>query len=101
MDGVGFPYLSPTCYWYIVEGEERAFQFVEGGDVGADVFIFSCCFLSQSQLFLFYFYIIIIFKEPMCTNRCEFGIGTGIHFEHSADLWIYHFINIICLQLAF
>ena len=43
--------------------------------------IFSC-FLSQSQLFLFYFYIIILFKEPKCTNRCEFGIGTGIHLEH-------------------
>ena len=38
MDGVGFPYLSPTCYWYIVEGEDRALQFVEEGDVGADVF---------------------------------------------------------------
>lgn len=38
MDGVGFPHLSPTCYWYIAEGEDRALQFVEEGDVGADVY---------------------------------------------------------------
>ena len=24
-DGVGFPYLSPTCYWYMVGGEEKAY----------------------------------------------------------------------------
>ena len=54
MDEVGFPYLSPTCYWYIVEGEDRALLFVEEGDVGADVFIFSCHSPS-------YFYFIFIF----------------------------------------
>ena len=37
MDGVGFTYLSPTCYWYIVEGEDRVLLFVEEGGVGADV----------------------------------------------------------------
>ena len=36
-DGVGFPYLSPTCYWYIVGGEVKAMEYVSLIDVGADV----------------------------------------------------------------
>lgn len=35
-DGIGFPYLSPTCYWYIVEGEDRALEYVSIADVGQD-----------------------------------------------------------------
>ena len=27
-DGIGFPFLSPTCYWYLVGGEEKAVEFV-------------------------------------------------------------------------
>lgn len=38
MDGVGFPYLSPVCYWYIVDGEDQAFQFIGEQDVGAGVY---------------------------------------------------------------
>ena len=34
MDRVGFPYLSPICYWYIVDGEDRASQFISEQDVG-------------------------------------------------------------------
>ena len=36
-DGVGFPYLSPLCYWYIAQGEEHAIQHVTLTDVGADI----------------------------------------------------------------
>ena len=36
-DGVGFPYLSPTCYWYMVGGEEKALEYISLLDVGADV----------------------------------------------------------------
>ena len=36
-DGIGFPYLSPTCYWYLIGGDERAMEFVSVEDVGADV----------------------------------------------------------------
>ncbi len=25
-EGIGFPYFSPTCYWYIVGGEEMAIE---------------------------------------------------------------------------
>jgi hypothetical protein len=35
-DGVGFPYLSPTCYWYMVGGEEKAIEYISLCDVGAD-----------------------------------------------------------------
>ena len=34
--GVGFPYLSPTCYWYMVGGEEKAIEHISLCDVGAD-----------------------------------------------------------------
>lgn len=40
-DGVGFPYLSPLCYWYIVGGEDEALPFVTMSDVGADVVTFA------------------------------------------------------------
>ena len=36
-DGVGFPYLSRACFWYIAAGEDQALQFIELSDVGADV----------------------------------------------------------------
>lgn len=36
-DGVGFPYLSPTIYWYLVDGDEKAMEFASMEDVGADV----------------------------------------------------------------
>jgi len=26
-DGIGFPYLSPLCYWYLVGGEEKALEY--------------------------------------------------------------------------
>ena len=35
-DGVGFPYFSLTCYWYMVGGEERAVEFVTLEDIGAE-----------------------------------------------------------------
>ena len=35
-DGVGFPYLSPTCYWYIIGGESKALQFSSIQDLPAD-----------------------------------------------------------------
>jgi hypothetical protein len=35
-DGVGFPYFSPFCYWYIAVGEEEAFQHISLCDVGSD-----------------------------------------------------------------
>ena len=34
-DGIGFPYLSPLCYWYIAEGEQRALEYGTLADVGA------------------------------------------------------------------
>ena len=37
MDGIGFPYLSPICYWYMVDGEDRAVQFIGEQDVGTGV----------------------------------------------------------------
>ena len=82
MDGVGFPYQTPTWYWYIVEGEDKALLYVEEGDVGADVIIFSYCFFCHSpSYFLFYFYIIILLKEQ------EFTLSI------LQILWKYHFIN--------
>lgn len=36
-DGIGFPFLSPACYWYIVGGEEMALEYASVDDVGADV----------------------------------------------------------------
>ena len=42
-DGIGFPYLSAVCYWYIAAGEEIALQYLSLDDVGAD----SLQFISQ------------------------------------------------------
>ena len=42
-DGIGFPYLSPACYWYIAAGEEEAQQYLTLDDVGADC----CSFVNQ------------------------------------------------------
>jgi hypothetical protein len=36
-DQIGFPYLSPTCYWYLVKGSEAALGHVTLKDVGEDV----------------------------------------------------------------
>ncbi|XP_019858212.1 PREDICTED: uncharacterized protein LOC109586463 [Amphimedon queenslandica] len=35
-DGLGFPYLSPLCYWYIVGGEEKALEYSSVDDIPAD-----------------------------------------------------------------
>ena len=35
-DGIGFSYLSPTCFWYIVGGEEKALQFACVEDLPGD-----------------------------------------------------------------
>ena len=35
-DGIGFPYLSPTCYWYLIGGEEKALEFASMEDLPAD-----------------------------------------------------------------
>ena len=49
-DGVGFPYLSLTCYWYIVGGEEKALQFACIEDVPADsAFIISQVRISHTK----------------------------------------------------
>ena len=36
-NGIGFPYFSPTMYWYMADGEERSLQYLCLEDVGADV----------------------------------------------------------------
>ena len=48
-DGIGFPYFSPLCYWYIAVGEEAALQNSSLKDVGEDVkeFITKVWFLSK------------------------------------------------------
>ena len=35
-EGIGFPYLSPTCYWYIVGGEEMAIEHSSVNDIPYD-----------------------------------------------------------------
>ncbi len=35
--GVGFPYLSPVCYWYIADGEQRSLEYLSTEDVGGQV----------------------------------------------------------------
>ena len=36
-DGIGFPCLSLTSYWYMAAGEDRALEFASVEDVGADI----------------------------------------------------------------
>lgn len=36
-DGIGFPHLSPTCYWFLVGGEEKAVEYASVEDLPADV----------------------------------------------------------------
>ena len=33
-EGIGFPYLSPLCYWYIAAGKDAAMQHYTDDDVG-------------------------------------------------------------------
>lgn len=35
-DGIGFPYLSDVCYWYLIGGENMAIQYVSITDLPAD-----------------------------------------------------------------
>ena len=35
-DGIGFPFLSLTNFYYIMEGEEKALQFCSVSDIGVD-----------------------------------------------------------------
>ena len=48
-DGIGFPHLSPLCYWYIVTGENKAMEFITMSDVGADVstFVTQVCLICM------------------------------------------------------
>lgn len=46
-DGVGFPYLSQACYWYMIGGEDKALQFAGMEDLPAD----SAFIISQVSIF--------------------------------------------------
>lgn len=35
-DGIGFPYLSPVCYWYMIGNENMALEHVSLADLPAD-----------------------------------------------------------------
>jgi len=35
-DGIGFPFFSPLCYWYIASGEEKALEYSCLDDIGQD-----------------------------------------------------------------
>ena len=39
-DGIGFPFWSPLCYWYMFDGEEQALEHLTVDDVGDDVAVF-------------------------------------------------------------
>ena len=45
-DGIGFPYLSAVCYWYLIGGENMAIQHVSLADLPAD----SASFIEEVQL---------------------------------------------------
>ena len=54
-DMVGFPHFLPTCYWYMVGGEEKAIKFVSTGDIGADAASL------ESQEYIYYVNVYIIY----------------------------------------
>ena len=33
-EGIGFPYFSPVCYWYMIGGEDKAMEYVTLTDLG-------------------------------------------------------------------
>ena len=35
-DGIGFSYLSPVCFWSVMNSEEKALEHATVADVGAD-----------------------------------------------------------------
>jgi len=37
LEGIGFPYLSRACFWYMVRGEDVAMELASVEDVGCDV----------------------------------------------------------------
>ena len=36
-DGIGFLYLSKTCFWYMFQGEEKALEYMSADDVVSTV----------------------------------------------------------------
>ena len=38
LDGIGFPYLSPVCFWYIIDGVDKALPFIGKDDVTAGTY---------------------------------------------------------------
>ena len=77
-DGVGFPYLSPLCYWYICRGENEALQFASLDDVGEDVRafvtqVYYVCILHYVFI-LYYSYsvlrVLMIFLNCSMMSQC-------------------------------
>ena len=56
-DGIGFPFLSPTCYWYMVGGLNKALEFASAQDLPAD----SASVVSQVIVFVFFIYQLLLF----------------------------------------
>ena len=48
-EGIGFPYLSPLCYWYIAAGKNTAMLHYTDDDIGA-----ACNFLTTNVSLDFY-----------------------------------------------
>ena len=58
-DGIGFPFLSPTCYWYMVRGSNKALEFASAQDLPADsasvlsqVIVFGFCIIPAINIYL-------------------------------------------------
>lgn len=39
-DGIGFPYFSPLCFWYMAVGEEESLQHASVCDIGSNTIDF-------------------------------------------------------------
>ena len=60
-DGIGFPFWSPLCFWYMFDGEEKALQHLTMDDVGEDV----VAFLTEvSSIMILCKYCIYLYRSP-------------------------------------
>ena len=48
-DGIGFPYLSPACYWYLIGSEDMAIEHITLDDLPADAATLIAEVLTLSQ----------------------------------------------------
>ncbi len=68
-DGVGFPYLSPVCFWYLVGGVDEALPYVAKDDVS--VAVHSVVAEVRMHEYILHNYVILIALHHVLLRVCN------------------------------